>query len=207
MSDVDFGASFIKNYNKRIRQHLSQSPSSPKPSSSSRPRPRHSPSPSISTPQPDSHKPKYDYLYSKNNRANILNVVSQISDDVTSNPGIGISAEKVSLDEAEYLGRGATMEVFAVDYVVPNNPAEADGMKSSKRVAVKRVSREHAPVRNHALALEEDFVFLKGRDEFYARVGAMTQEIKILARVCHPLIYVNPRTDRKRRNPSTDTET
>ena len=181
--DINFGASFIKNYNKRIRQHLAQSPSSssPKASSSSRPRSRQSPSPPTSAPQPDSHKPKYDYLYSKNNRANILNVVSQISDDVTPNPGIGISAEKVSLDEAEYLGRGATMEVFAIDYP-PNKPPEESQMKS-RRVAVKRVSREHAPIRNHALALEEDFVFLKGRDEFYARVGAMTQEIKILARV------------------------
>jgi hypothetical protein len=175
----EFGASFIKNYNKRIRQHLSESTSSQKSSSS---RPRHSSSPSSS--QSDFQKPKYDYLYSKNNRANILNVVSQISDDVTPNPGIGISSEKVSLDDAEYLGRGATMEVFAVDYRPQTEKPSNDGiLVSSRRVAVKRVSREHAPVRNHALALEEDFVFLKGRDEFYDRVGAMTQEIKILARV------------------------
>lgn len=117
-------------------------------------------------------------------------MVSQISDDVTPKPGIGISAEKVSLDEAEYLGRGATMEVFAIDYVSPTSKEAGDGTSVSRKVAVKRVSREHAPVRNHALALEEDFVFLKGRDEFYARVGAMTQEIKILARVCHPFIYI-----------------
>lgn len=73
------------------------------------------------------------------------------------------------------------MEVFAVDYEPPGQSENCP--KESRRVAVKRVSREHAPVRNHTLALEEDFVFLKGRDEFYARVRAMTQEIKILARV------------------------
>uniref|UniRef100_A0A093XHD2 Serine/threonine-protein kinase/endoribonuclease IRE2 n=1 Tax=Talaromyces marneffei PM1 TaxID=1077442 RepID=A0A093XHD2_TALMA len=185
----EFGKSFIKNYNKRIRQHLSQCYSSSKPSPSYR---RHSPTPPPPPPPPssssqsqseaDSHHPKYDYLYSKNNRANILNVVSQISDDVTSNPGIPMSAEKISLDDAEYLGRGATMEVFAVDYSPQENKGSEAGRSTTRKVAVKRVSREHAPVRNHALALEEDFVFLKGRDAFYARVGAMTQEIKILAR-------------------------
>lgn len=121
-------------------------------------------------------------------------MVSQISDDVTPNAGIGISAEKVSLDEAKYLGRGATMEVFAVDIQDSPPPDKESGegaLKTSKRVAVKRVSREHFPVRNHGLALEEDFVFLKGRDEFYAKVGAMTQEIKILARVRFAALIVS----------------
>lgn len=81
------------------------------------------------------------------------------------------------------------MEVFAVDYCPTNKTSEGSRSESKKRVAVKRVSREHAPVRNHALALEEDFVFLKGRDSFYAQVGAVTQEIKILARVC--MLYIS----------------
>ena len=78
------------------------------------------------------------------------------------------------------------MEVFMADIqdCPPLNNLSQDGrFNGSKKVAVKRVSREHFPVRNHALAIEEDFVFLKARDEFYARVSAMMQEIKILARV------------------------
>lgn len=101
------------------------------------------------------------------------------------------------------------MEVFAADIqdcLPTKNLSRSGRLKGSKKVAVKRVSREHFPVRNHALALEEDFVFLKGRDEFYAKVGAMTQEIKILARVCFPLTFQEKLITDRYRNRCTGTE-
>ena len=66
------------------------------------------------------------------------------------------------------------MEVFSTDWLLDDQPS---------RVAVKRVSREYAPVRNKNLSLEQDNLYLKELEFFHTKVEDMMQEIRIMARV------------------------
>lgn len=167
-ADTDFGDAFKANFRRRIKQNLAVD----QPTSSRRA------SPSPSRDRAD-EATKYGHLYSRENRANILNVLSVVGDAITPNQDIVIWPE-ISLQDAEFLGSGATMEVFAVD--LPDLPGHGQATKPT-RVAVKRVERKYEPFRNTQIPLEQDNLYRDERDLFYAKVEEMTQEIRIMARV------------------------
>jgi len=161
--DGDFGAA-LENFRRRMREPLAinrphaggQYPSNGT---------RLSPAPT-----------RYNYLYSRENRANTLNVIALISDEVTPNQDVFIRSE-IPLEGATLLGKGTTMEVLALDWT-------ADGAsQTARRVAVKRVNREHAPTRDKSRPLEQDGLYLRQRDIFHAKVEDMMQEIRIMSRV------------------------
>jgi hypothetical protein len=162
--DYNFGGAFRQNLRRRIRQSLATN------------RLRQTKrSPTLVEQLPSREPPKYNYLYTKENRANALNLVALVSSEITSNQDISILAE-IPIENPEFVGRGATTEVLAVDW-------KAGDDYPTTRVAIKRVSRDYAPARDKNCPLEHDNLYLTQRDAFYAKVEDMMQEIRIMARV------------------------
>jgi len=157
--ESDFGRVFANNFRRRMRQNLSVENQSSRPPSRS----------------PFRERSKYNYFYTKNNRANILNVIAFVSDEVTLVKRISVERE-IPFHDAQFIERGTTMEVHSLVWRKPKENHET-------RVAVKRVSRAYAPVRDKSLYIGTDRLYLTGREIFYKKVEDMMQEIKIMARV------------------------
>ncbi|CAH0047011.1 unnamed protein product [Clonostachys solani] len=151
---VDNGRAFKAKFRQRIRSN-GVKPSTPQ----EHPRP----------PLPKAQQ--YNYLYGRDQKANILNVISVISEEIPPNKRISVYP-RIGLDDAPVIGRGATFEVLTKNW-------QKNG--ELKRVAVKRIRRDHIPCRNPGLPLQDDYVYLKERDVFYSKVEDILQELRIMA--------------------------
>lgn len=163
---MDTRAALRKAFNDNLRRRIRQNLVLDHPSDENPRRPG---------PQPGRRSGTYDYLFTKQNRANILNVVGLISDEITPNMDVVLIPE-ISMQNAQFLGQGATMEVLAAALQLsPEQPPT--------RVAIKRISRQYSPIRNKRIPLENDFIYLQKRRTLYTKVEDMLQEIRVLARV------------------------
>lgn len=123
------------------------------------------PSPSPSRSRSNSRsRSTYDYLYTSDGAANLVNFVDFLGRE-------HVPVEKdILLENAEGIGAGSTMNVFAGDW-------------KGRRVAVKSLKPERKPVRHVSLTLEQDTEYRHAIREFYTDVQSIMQEVQILSRV------------------------
>ncbi|KAF3916710.1 Phytochrome [Dactylellina cionopaga] len=123
------------------------------------------------SPSPPRRPNNYNFLYTKEHQANLLNFVDFLSEEILEDKQHVelLPVPEFSLVEPEFIGSGETMEVYKTKW-------------KGKPVAVKRMNRDQKPRRNHTIPLEKDIAYLEERNEFYSKIGSVIQEIRIMCR-------------------------
>lgn len=125
-------------------------------------RPQSTSQPELAPPQPG----QYDYLYSEEGEANLLNFVHFLNEE-----RVKVERE-VPPTDPQPIGRGTTMEVYSASW-------------KGQKVAVKRMIRDRRPVRSRNLPIEQDTIYLEERRDFYVDVKTIMQEILVMSRVSY----------------------
>jgi hypothetical protein len=121
-------------------------------------------------PSPPPQPNNYNFLYTKDHQANLLNFIDFLSEEIQPHKANVQLLPEFPLLEAKYIGSGETMEVYA---------AKWNGID----VAVKRLNRDQRPNRSTGIPLGRDTAYLEGRNAFYKRTTNVIQEILVMCRV------------------------